>query len=499
MIEDRAEAIAAWRGTAAPAYATSGAAGMDVVAAEELTLAPGQRHAVATGFAIAIPPGYEVQVRPRSGLALKHGITCLNTPGTIDEDYRGEVKVILANLGDEPFEVGRGERIAQLVPAPVPRRGFGEVEELTKPTAARAVSARPASEPLRRRTRPLRAAHRAAAGRRRRAEQAQGGADRGDRRGRDRQRGHSGAGGGGGRAADDHRRRHGRARQSAPPADVHAKPTSGEPKAELAAAFVAQLNRFVDALPLARAHRPGQCRRASWPATTWSSTAATISRPGWRSAMPASRLAFRCVARPRCSFRARSGCSAVAALLSLLRRRCVRYRGLRQLRRARRARRADGTVGTSPRCWRSNASLGSGPTQAGQLHLFDGEKLAWRRSAFPPTRAAGPAVQPRAAAIRATSWRATSSLRASGQSSTPSAVTRWTRLRSPPITSPLTSLATIQSQPLDVRLATLGRPHRRSRRQSRSAGAGAAVLARKLGKDVADWRRIEAAAGRRPS
>ena len=89
-----------------------------------VTLAPGARHAVATGFAIAIPEGYEVQVRPRSGLALKHGITCLNTPGTIDADYRGEVKVILANLGDEAFEVVRGERIAQLVPAPVVRARF---------------------------------------------------------------------------------------------------------------------------------------------------------------------------------------------------------------------------------------------------------------------------------------------------------------------------------------------------------------------------------------
>ena len=113
-----------------PSYATEGAAGLDVVAAESLTLAPGARHAVATGFAIAIPHGYEVQVRPRSGLALKHGITCLNTPGTIDSDYRGEVKVILANLGDAPFEVVRGERIAQLVPAPVQRAAFREVESL---------------------------------------------------------------------------------------------------------------------------------------------------------------------------------------------------------------------------------------------------------------------------------------------------------------------------------------------------------------------------------
>ena len=102
-----------------PAYATSGAAGMDVVAAEDLVLAPGARHAVATGFCVAIPPGYEIQVRPRSGLALKHGITCLNTPGTIDSDFRGEVKIILANLGSADFPIHRGDRIAQWVPAPV--------------------------------------------------------------------------------------------------------------------------------------------------------------------------------------------------------------------------------------------------------------------------------------------------------------------------------------------------------------------------------------------
>ena len=113
-----------------PAYATAQAAGLDVVAAEDVTLAPGGRQAVATGFAIAIPEGYEVQVRPRSGLALKHGITCLNTPGTIDADYRGEVKVILANLGQEDFEVRRGERIAQLVPAAVQRARFHEVDAL---------------------------------------------------------------------------------------------------------------------------------------------------------------------------------------------------------------------------------------------------------------------------------------------------------------------------------------------------------------------------------
>ncbi|NYD92280.1 dUTP diphosphatase [Sphingomonas melonis] len=113
-----------------PAYATAGAAGMDVVAAEALTLAPGARAAVATGFAIAIPDGYEVQVRPRSGLALKHGVTCLNTPGTIDSDYRGEVKVILVNLGDAPFPIARGDRIAQLVPAPVQRATLAIVETL---------------------------------------------------------------------------------------------------------------------------------------------------------------------------------------------------------------------------------------------------------------------------------------------------------------------------------------------------------------------------------
>jgi dUTP pyrophosphatase len=113
-----------------PAYATDGAAGMDVVAAEAVVIAPGARHAVATGFAMAIPEGYEVQVRPRSGLALKHGVTCLNTPGTIDSDYRGEVKVILANLGDRPFEISRGDRIAQLVPAPVLRATLDLVDTL---------------------------------------------------------------------------------------------------------------------------------------------------------------------------------------------------------------------------------------------------------------------------------------------------------------------------------------------------------------------------------
>jgi dUTP pyrophosphatase len=113
-----------------PAYATEHAAGMDVVSAEDVTLPPGGRHAVATGFAMAIPAGYEVQVRPRSGLALKHGISLPNTPGTIDADYRGELKVIMINLGTESFEIARGDRIAQLVAAPVQAAVFAEVETL---------------------------------------------------------------------------------------------------------------------------------------------------------------------------------------------------------------------------------------------------------------------------------------------------------------------------------------------------------------------------------
>lgn len=119
-----------FEGLELPAYATDGAAGMDVLAAEEVTLAPGARHAVATGLAFAIPHGFEIQVRPRSGLALKHGIGVLNSPGTVDSDYRGEVKVILANHGDQPFKVRRGDRIAQLVLAPVTRASWLHVDEL---------------------------------------------------------------------------------------------------------------------------------------------------------------------------------------------------------------------------------------------------------------------------------------------------------------------------------------------------------------------------------
>lgn len=113
-----------------PDYATQGASGMDVLAAEDVTLAPGERHAVATGLALAVPHGFEIQVRPRSGLALRHGITVPNTPGTIDCDYRGELKVILINHGDAAFQVRRGDRIAQLVLAPVARASWLKVDEL---------------------------------------------------------------------------------------------------------------------------------------------------------------------------------------------------------------------------------------------------------------------------------------------------------------------------------------------------------------------------------
>ena len=113
-----------------PEYATAGAAGMDVLAAEDVTLVPGARHAVATGLALAIPAGFEIQVRPRSGLALKHGISVPNSPGTIDSDYRGELKVILINLGTADFAVRRGDRIAQLVLAPVVRASWLKVDEL---------------------------------------------------------------------------------------------------------------------------------------------------------------------------------------------------------------------------------------------------------------------------------------------------------------------------------------------------------------------------------
>jgi dUTP pyrophosphatase len=129
-VEVRVKRLNHGAGLPLPDYATKGAAGMDICAAESLVLRAGKRHAVATGFAFAIPHGYEVQVRPRSGLALKNGITCLNTPGTIDSDYRGEVKVILANLGDDDFQITKGDRIAQIVVAPVQHATMVEVEEI---------------------------------------------------------------------------------------------------------------------------------------------------------------------------------------------------------------------------------------------------------------------------------------------------------------------------------------------------------------------------------
>lgn len=123
-----------FEGLELPAYETTGSAGMDVRAAvpegEPLVLEPGARAMVPTGLSMAIAQGYEIQVRPRSGLAAKHGLTCLNTPGTIDSDYRGEVKVILINLGDAPFTIARGERIAQLVLAPVTQLEWQQVDSL---------------------------------------------------------------------------------------------------------------------------------------------------------------------------------------------------------------------------------------------------------------------------------------------------------------------------------------------------------------------------------
>jgi len=119
-----------------PRYMTPGAAGLDLVAelASPLVLAPMARALVPTGLSLAIPDGFEAQVRPRSGLALKHGVTCLNTPGTIDADYRGEVQVLLVNLSDTPFTVSRGERIAQLVVARVARAVLVEVDVLPEST-----------------------------------------------------------------------------------------------------------------------------------------------------------------------------------------------------------------------------------------------------------------------------------------------------------------------------------------------------------------------------
>jgi dUTP pyrophosphatase len=121
-------------GLALPAYETAGSAGMDIRAAvpadKPLVIKPGKRALVPTGFVFEIPPGYEVQVRPRSGLALKNGVTCLNTPGTVDSDYRGEVQVLLINHGQAPFVIKRGDRIAQMVVAPVTQIAWNVVEQL---------------------------------------------------------------------------------------------------------------------------------------------------------------------------------------------------------------------------------------------------------------------------------------------------------------------------------------------------------------------------------
>ncbi len=134
MTTVRVERLPHAEGLALPAYETTGSAGMDLRAAvaefEPVVLAPGERKLIPTGLKIALEPGYEAQVRPRSGVALKHGVTCLNSPGTIDSDYRGEVGVILINHGQVAFEIRRGERIAQMVIAPYAQAVMAEVEAL---------------------------------------------------------------------------------------------------------------------------------------------------------------------------------------------------------------------------------------------------------------------------------------------------------------------------------------------------------------------------------
>ncbi len=138
MIHVPVEVLPHGEGLALPAYETDGSAGMDLRAAvaEPLELAPGERFAVPTGLRLAIPEGYEGQVRPRSGLALKHGLTCPNAPGTIDSDYRGELKVILANLGQGPVRIERGQRIAQIVFAPVVRAAWAPAASLEETARA---------------------------------------------------------------------------------------------------------------------------------------------------------------------------------------------------------------------------------------------------------------------------------------------------------------------------------------------------------------------------
>lgn len=132
MLSVRIKRLPEGEGLPLPSYMSLHAAGADLCAAvhDDVVIEPGARAMIPSGFAIALPDGYEAQVRPRSGLALKNGVTCLNSPGTIDADYRGPVNVILANLGSEPFTVHRGDRIAQLVVAPVTRALFDLVAEL---------------------------------------------------------------------------------------------------------------------------------------------------------------------------------------------------------------------------------------------------------------------------------------------------------------------------------------------------------------------------------
>jgi dUTP pyrophosphatase len=124
--------LAHGEGLPLPEYMSEHAAGADLCAAvrEQLTLLPGARALVPTGFSIALPPGYEAQIRPRSGLAIRSGVTCLNSPGTIDADYRGELSIVLANFGNDPVVIRRGDRIAQIVVAPVSRARFDQVDEL---------------------------------------------------------------------------------------------------------------------------------------------------------------------------------------------------------------------------------------------------------------------------------------------------------------------------------------------------------------------------------
>ena len=133
-VEVRIVRLAHGEGLALPSIATDGSAGADLRAAvdADLVVHPGGRKAVPTGLVMEIPSGFEGQVRPRSGLAIRHGLTVVNAPGTIDNDYRGEVKVLLVNLGSEPVTISRGDRIAQLVIAPVTRAQYVEVEELAE-------------------------------------------------------------------------------------------------------------------------------------------------------------------------------------------------------------------------------------------------------------------------------------------------------------------------------------------------------------------------------